>query len=159
MKQRLIVAIAVCLVSATASGQRTPDLEKGVRIRVTQSNGHTLTGSFVATTRDSLTVIADGVSEMRSTASREVTRIEVSKGRNRAQGAIIGGAIGLGIGVASGALLGASFSNNSGGCFFTCTRNQAAAFGASLAGGAGLLIGAIAGVATGHESWAAVQFR
>lgn len=75
-------------------------------------------------------------------------------------GALIKGAMGLGIGIASGALLGAaSYSERSPSCFFDCSRGQAAAFGGMLGGASGLVIGTIVGVATGRERWTAIQFR
>jgi hypothetical protein len=126
-----------------------------------------------------LAVLADGTSGVRSTASTDVARMEVSRGRNRLQGALIKGAIGLGIGLASGGLLGAAsysepkprqctpapddyfglgcaFSNA---CFFACSRGAAAGIGAFLGGASGLVIGTVVGAVTGRESWTVVNFH
>lgn len=179
MNQRLVVTIALCLVSTAASAQRTTDLEKGVRVRITESHGHTVTGSFVASTSDSLTVIADGASALRSTPSGQITNVEVSTGRNRGQGAIIKGFRGLAIGIVSGAVIGAvSYSKPapktctpssndifglgcalSNACLFACSRKETAGIGGFLGGAAGLVIGTVVGIATGHESWTSIPFR
>jgi hypothetical protein len=52
-----------------------------------------------------VTVLTDGASVIRSTASSDVARLEVSTGRHRVEGALIKGAIGLGLGVVSGRCL------------------------------------------------------
>lgn len=154
------IAIALCLTSTVVSAQRVTDIDKGVRVRITSSHGKTFSGSLVAASAESVTVLKDGAPVIRTTPSSDIARLEVSTGRHRGMGALLKGAIGLGIGVAGGALLGAaSYSERSPSCFFDCTRGQAAAFGASLGGVAGLVFGTIVGVATGHESWTAVSIR
>lgn len=92
---------------------------------------------------------------------------------------MIKGLTGLGIGIASGAVLGAvsyskpeskpcpydpndvyglkcAFSNA---CIIGCTRQQATAIGGVFGGAAGLVVGTIVGVATGHETWIPVRLR
>jgi hypothetical protein len=81
-----LIAIAMCLVSTVVSAQRVIDIDKGVRVRITESRGKTFAGSFFAANADSVTVLTDGASVIRSTASSDVARLEVSTGRHRVEG-------------------------------------------------------------------------
>lgn len=84
-----LTAIALCLESTVLSAQRVTDIEKGIRVRITEFHGPRFSESFVASTTDSLSLIADGSSVVRSTPSADVTGFGVSTGRHRAQGALI----------------------------------------------------------------------
>jgi hypothetical protein len=181
ISRRVIVAAAAvsCVAFNVAIAQRAADVEKGVHVRITELHGKRFSGSLVSSTSDSVTVITDGAGMVRSMPSPEIGSFEVSTGRHRGQGALIKGAIGLGIGLASGALLAAaSFSEPkakqctsdpsdifglgcalSNACFAICTRGEAAAAGGILGGASGLVIGTIVGAVQGRESWTVVKFR
>lgn len=170
MKPLMLLSFAICLSSTAVSAQRTNELQKGVRIRVTRIQGGRVVGTYLGLENDSVAFQEKGIQSLtRSLATTDLSKIEVSNGRNRALGALIKGAIGFGVGAAAGAVLGAiSYSDQADtcpagggldcgwGCFFVCSRGQAAGLVGALGGAAGLLVGGFYGLATGHESWTTV---
>jgi hypothetical protein len=179
MIRRIVVSFAaLVLLSAGASAQRASELSSGARVRITPEQGRSFVGTVVSSTPDSITLMGERpVAEVR-TAYGNVKAVEVSNGRGRLKGALVKGLIGLGGGIVAGAAIGAAtysepeerectpdpnalgfnclFANS---CFMVCSRTEAAAFVGVLGGGAGLIIGTIAGAITGHESWTTVRFR
>ena len=172
---RAIALVAVALASSIANAQRVNELATGVRVRLTPAHGHRLVGALAAAPGDSLSVMVQNSPPLvRSAVASDVKKVEVSNGKSRAQGALIQGAIGLGIGAVSGAILGAATYSDpsqstcntqsdygflgcgSDWCLFVCSRGQAAGLGGVLGGFSGLVIGTIVGIATGHESWTTV---
>lgn len=167
---RAITGLSLCLLSTAALAQRTNELQKGIRVRVTATNGASVVGAYLGFENDSMNVQEQGARALpRSMAMSDVSKIEVSEGNNRAMGGLIKAAIGLGIGAAAGAIVGAiSYRAQSDscppgggldcgwGCFFVCSRGSAAGFVGALGGAAGLVVGGIYGLATGHESWTTV---
>ncbi len=169
----LIAVVASVVLASNADAQRVNQIQTGVRVRVTRTEGRPLIGSFIGVEGDSVRVMPEGASQaVRATAEREMTKIEVSGGRSRAKGALIKGLIGLGIGAVSGAILGAAtYSDNNATsctpnfgcgpewCIFICSKSQAAGLVGVLGGSAGLVLGAVAGIATGQEQWDTATLR
>jgi hypothetical protein len=161
MKRINVFGAVLCLALTThaAGAQQAAELEKGVRVRVTVSNGDQLVGSLISGVGDSLRVMTDGSGrKVRSTLASNVRTIEVSRGQNRPKGALIDALIGLGIGATSGALLGAATYSDPDqtSCFMVCSKTAAAGFVGGLGGVAGLLLGALAGAVAGREEWTPV---
>jgi hypothetical protein len=174
MRRSIILVIcATFLVSASGWAQRTNELQKGVRVRITHRNGANVVGAYLGFENDSVNVQEQGLQTLpRSMAMSDVSKIEVSNGSSRATGGLIKAAIGLGIGAAAGAVVGAvsyrsqtdKCSSGGGldcgwGCFFVCSRSAAAGITGVLGGAAGFIVGGIYGLATGHESWSTVTDR
>jgi hypothetical protein len=163
----LVCAVPFLAVSQPANAQRINQIETGVRIRVTSTHRSALVGAFIGADSDSIRLMTDGSNQtVRSAPRTDISKIEVSRGRSRAKGALIKGLIGLGIGAASGAILGAatysdgrasSCTSNFGcgedWCIIVCSKSQAAAFVGVFGGAAGLVIGSIAGAVSGEEQW------
>jgi hypothetical protein len=173
MKRLLVLAVfAACLVSTRGSAQRPGELQEGVRVRVTRIHGGNLTGTYLGAGIDSVRILEEGHQRLQRLPASDVSRIEVSRGRSRAKGALIKGLIGLGVGAASGAILGAATYSDDNStvctpnlgcgpawCIFVCSKSQAAGVVGTLGGAVGLLIGIITGAITGQEQWQAATFR
>lgn len=157
MKRSIIsLCMVVLCVANAASAQQSARLETGVRVRVTPKQGDKIVGTVAGFDADSLRVTLDGTDYVSSTAARDIQKLEASTGRSHARGAFKNGAIGLigGLagGVAFGALVGGG-NNGKSSCFSICTRGEVAAVFGLLGGGAGFIVGTIAGAATGDEGW------
>jgi hypothetical protein len=146
------------LVPASGFSQNVSALRVGTRARVVTDRGATHTGTLTSVSENALTLVPARHPEQNVVLSMtEVSRIQVSTGRNRAKGALFNGLIGLGLGAAGGAALGALTYEDSSSCSFIClSRGESAQLGGILGGGAGLIVGAITGAVTGREKWADV---
>ena len=164
--RRIILALLV-LVFTTAvqsEAQVASALQQGIRVRVVTNEGGAIVGTIAAPIGDS--VVLSRSHEMAAFALSEISTVQVSRGKGRMKGAFIKGAAGLGIGLLSGAIIGAATytrddecDSNSFclfDCIIVCSRTDAALMAGTLVGGLGLVVGTIAGVATGWEQWQAV---
>jgi hypothetical protein len=177
MRTGLVVA---CTIGLTAIGwvptrsdaQVASQLQEGIRVRVVKNNGKTTVGFLSARTPDSLSIIrAKGGALPQSFALNEISHIAVSRGSSRAKGALVKGAIGLGIGALAGGVIGAATYSEGDGCqsgpnnwclfdcFIVCSRSEAGLLAGTLGGAAGLLVGTVVGIATGWEHWQSVPAR
>ena len=86
-----------------------------------------------------------------SLAFADVKSVRVSRGRNALGGALLKGLIGTGIGVLSGAILGAATYSKESCDFAICSRGQAAVFVGVFGGGIGLVVGSIYGATHGNK--------
>jgi hypothetical protein len=177
MRTGLIVICTIGLsaigwVPARSDAQVAAQLQEGIRVRVVKNNGKTTVGFFSARTPDSLSIIRAKVgSPPQSFALNEISQVAVSRGRSRAKGALVKGAIGLGIGALAGGVIGAATYSEGDACqsgpnnwclfdcFIVCSRSEAGIFAGALGGAAGLLVGAAVGIATGWEQWQSVPAR
>jgi hypothetical protein len=173
MKRSLILVICASLVASTsASAQRASELQEGVRVRVTRSHGRSVVGTYLGAEMDSVRVLQEGHERPQRLPAGDVSKIEVSRGRSRAKGALIKGLIGLGIGAVSGAIVGAATYSDSDStvcnadfgcgpafCILICSKSQAAGLVGTIGAAAGLVIGTITGVVTGQEQWQTATLR
>jgi hypothetical protein len=176
MKPVLLVALILTSVTTvipeSAEAQLATQLQDGVRVRVVRNNGKAVVGFINARTHDSISIIKPRRGAMpQSFSLGDISHVDVSRGRSRARGAMIKGAIGLGIGAVAGAFAGAATYTEGSSCepgpnnwclfdcFIICSRTEAGAFGGVLGGSAGLLVGTIIGIATGWEQWQSVPAR
>jgi hypothetical protein len=157
----LAALTTILFLPAAGNAQALADLRAGARARVFTIEGGKTVGTVTAISADSIS-LTDGRTDAVSPAisMTQVSRLQVSNGRNRGRGALMKGLIGLGAGAASGGLLAAatySEEPSNGWCIIVCSRGEAAAFGAVAGGGVGLIIGALVGAATGWETWSNVK--
>lgn len=156
IRTSLLVLVLVVL-PVTASSQRADYLQDGARVRLVPERGRTIVGTATLITSDSMSILAPGSSQSVRVGLRDATRVEVSTGVNRAKGALIYGLVGLGLGAAGGAALGAATPNNSSGCFPMCGRGASAYIGGVVLGLIGGIGGVVGGASKGWEGWRAVR--
>ena len=155
--QRIILLASFCVLPLAINAQQTPDLQNGVRIKVTDRGGHSTAGVLLSKSGDSISyIVAD--SAIVRVALSNVRSIEVSHGHNHLEGALKGGLLGTGIGVLTGAVVGAVTYKKPHVCEWFClrTRPDAMLFGGILAGVTGSLLGTVVGAVIGSEKWGAV---
>jgi len=160
----ILVAVLIAIVSVHAEAQVASSLQQGIRVRVVTSGGDAIVGTIAAPIRDSITLSRSY--EVSAFALNEISTVQVSRGKGRLRGAVIKGAAGLGIGLLSGAILGAATYSKPDecapgsfclfDCIVVCSRTDAALVAGTLVGGLGLIVGTAVGVATGSEQWQAV---
>lgn len=149
---RVIAAtILMSVVPATSFAQRLSDIEPGVQIRVLQRSGKTVEGVLLGAISDSVTLARPRSTATTTTALRNVMRVDVRDGREHLTGAFRGFLVGLGLGAATGALIGAATYEHPD--FFARSRSANATFGALIFGIGGLAVGTVAGAAIGTEAW------
>ena len=156
-----LVAVLIAIVSVQAEAQVASSLQQGIRVRVVTSGGDAIVGTIAAAIRDS--IVLSRSHEVSTFALHEISTVQVSRGKGRLKGAFIKGAAGLGIGLLSGAIIGAATYTKpdecSPGsfclfdCIIVCSRTDAALMAGSMIGGLGLVVGTAVGVATGSEQW------
>lgn len=148
MTRTLLVALSavLCMVPWTEGRAQLAEVQPGARIRVrspARIAGRAV-GIMIGRSSDSLTFAREGAAPV-PLALRDITLLEVSRGKSRGRGAIrgmvLGGAIGLVLGAAE---------YEEGKCDGTiCSRGTAAELGAI----GGVLVGSVLGAAIGVERW------
>lgn len=167
-----LAALLAVLAAHPVQAQVASQLQEGVRVRLVKNNGKATVGFLSAQTPDSLSIVrARSAASAQTFALKDLSHVDVSRGRSRAKGAALKGLMGLGVGAIAGGLIGAATYSEGDGCqpdannwclfdcFIVCSRGEAAAFAGVLGGGAGLLIGTAIGIATGWERWESVPAR
>jgi len=153
MRRQIAVLIVGMLLPQLVSGQA---LAPGSRVRVSHPFVGTRTGMFVALTPDTLEMRLGADSASIHLPLVEVTRLEVSLGKQRHMN---DAAVGLVVGAAVGALAG--YATGESDCsheFFCFDRNATALIGAVGFGGVGGIIGLVKGVIP-TESWERVPLQ
>lgn len=176
----LKIILALTLVSAASNpvaAQAADSLRQGMRIQVTPVAGKPQTGTLISLRNDSLFYERDQQGRVRginassavSLALPSVKSVQVSRGRSALGGTLTKGLLGTGIGLLSGAIIGAatysdpppcssdSFVCPIFRCLYGCSRGDAAAMLGALGGGLGLIIGSIYGATHGAERWESVE--
>lgn len=174
MFARISVIIASCIVLLLSPevihAQRQSQLQVGSVVKIVPQRGKPVVGRVASLTVDSIGVFrpADSASVGTMFSRNDFRSIQLYAGRNRVQGALSGGLIGLGAGAVIGAVIGYftfTDENNTCGqnnfciCVVACDSGSSAALGGILLGGAGLIGGVIYGAATGTERWIDVPRR
>jgi hypothetical protein len=172
MFARISVIIASCialfLLPEAAHAQRQSQLQVGSVVKIIPQRGKSVVGRVATLTVDSIGVFrpTDSIGTMFS--RNDFRSIQLYAGRNRVQGALSRGLIGLGAGAVIGAVIGyftftdehnTCGQNNFCICVVACDAGSSAALGGILLGGAGLIGGVIYGAATGTEKWIDVPRR
>jgi hypothetical protein len=148
------LAVACCVIAPRLSAQGAPPVDVGSRVRVTLAGAESrrVAGTVVHVGNDSLSLVSGR--DTTAVAVRSISRLELSRGRRSfGGGAVLGGAIGAGLGTA-GALAWVASS-----CFKSATSTGGncptgvSAAGIVLGGGA---VGALVGVLIRPERWARV---
>ena len=132
------------------TGQNIQDLGRGDRVRVTPSNGPSLEGSFLDLGPRGLSIL-DASNGQYTVPVSSLRALEMSSGRRRGRGALIGG----GVGFVAGLLLGAATSGDctgdcddpygvgGGGLAEANATGMGALLGGVILGGVGAGVGAI----------------
>ena len=139
--------VALVMVPQVISAQA---LMPGTRVRVTHPGEGTRTGTVVALTPDTLEVRLAGHAEASHMPLSQVTRLDVSLGRQRHL--LRGAGIGFIVGGAVGAATGAAAESDCGGEMFCLGAGGGAVVGGVFLGSVGGIIGLIAGVVP-SERW------
>ena len=147
-------AVACCVIAPRLPAQGAPPVDVGSRVRVTLAGAESrrAAGTVVQVGNDSLSLLSGH--DTTAMPVRSIARLELSRGRRSVGGgALLGGAIGAGLG-AAGTLAWVASS-----CFKSSTSTGgncptgASAAGIILGGGAA---GALVGVLVRPERWARV---
>src|SRR6476469_3265674 len=120
-----VMMVALSLLALPVSAQQAAKLKTGVRVRVTNVHGDKIVGNVARFDADSIQVAFERTGYVNSTPASDVRSIEVSNGTSHAAGFAKKGAIGLGVGVATGIAFGAfaySGSNNGSFCVYVCSQ-------------------------------------
>ena len=164
MSTRSTILIALAFVVSSGSGlaaQSLPRLESGARARLVTPTlpAEQQIVQIEATTNDTVVFRSENYPVTRSLALSEISAVDVSVGHRRetARGAMIG----LGTGIALGAIAGyASYEPCEGFCILGPeTRGQSAAWGGIAGGVLGLVAGTTIGFLTRSEKWQRVHTR
>jgi hypothetical protein len=114
-------------------------LTPGAEIAVRLKDGDRLTGRFDSATEQNITFTHDG--RKVSLTRESVRNVKLSRGKNRLKGALVGAAVGGGLGTAGGGYLVARGANV-----------PALVGGSILGAGAGAALGAALGLGTNYET-------
>ncbi len=154
MRRHIAVLLAgVLLLPGVVSGQA---LQPGSVVRFSQPGEGTHTGTVVALTADTLKVQLTGSAEPARLPLDQVTRLEVSRGRERHPGyAGVGALIGLSVGAVGGFAAG---EDDCRGKWVCINRPGGALLGGGIFGAAGAVLGLVAG-AIPSESWERVHLE
>jgi hypothetical protein len=157
--------ILVLLVGAFAgsvtplTAQTTGQLQVGARVRLVSLEGKRTVGRLAGFTDDSVSL----VSSAHAVAFDQLSKVEVSGGKRRLRGAMIGGALGLVIGAVSGGLAGSALYREARSdcdnvvCVVVADPHIGAAAGVYAGGALGLLTGALVGSMVKNERWVDVS--
>lgn len=152
----LILFVGSLVLPATTIAQSSAELHVGARVRLVPVGGTAMIGRVTSLPTDSIGFLQSkfgGAPRMFNVA--EVSHVQLSAGRNRGRGALKYGLLGLGLGVAAGAIVGAA-AYQEGDDF---TRSGTAVVGGAFFGSLGLIVGAVTGAARGSERWVEVPVR
>ena len=157
MRRSLIVAASLLLIGSVPNvvlAQRVSELKEGMRIKTVPLHGKARAGIATSVRRDSVDVLYSDAAQPVPVALKDLSRIDASTGVSHSRGALKGGFLGLGIGLAAGAIVGVALPPDD--CF-VCSRSLNAVVGGILGGSAGLLIGVVGGASQGSEGWRTVR--
>lgn len=149
---RLLILSAWVVPSSVLAQTDGVGVEPGDTVRVSAS---TAAGVFVVEdlTRDSLFLRGPVPSvEALGLSLHSLTKLEVRRARSRGAGALRGAGIGLLIGAGVGALIGIAHGSDPPGIISFSAGEKALMFGVPL-GGAGVVLGAVAGHGSPGERW------
>ncbi len=151
----LLAGLAGMLLLATsARAQDAGQLHPGARVRIWYGAGEQrYEGRLVSLSRDSLVVALAIAGEPLTAIPRDkIGRVWVQTAGHRKT--LVGLGVGLGVGATVGAAVGAAaYEPCTGECFIDFGRGVSALAGAVVFGGAGLLVGGIAGFCTHGQNW------
>ena len=137
------------------AAQTPGQLQVGARVRLVSLEGKRTTGTLAGFTADSVSL----VSSAHAVAIDQLSKVQVSGGKRRLRGAMIGGAVGLALGAVSGGLAGAAIYREARSdcdnvvCVVVVDPHIGAAAGVYAGGALGLLTGAVVGSMVRSERW------
>jgi len=159
----LVLVLALCPLAGRTYGQTGVPLPVGQRVwvRTATASGRLdagVKGTLEEVTRDSLRVRPPGAGPAVSVWMGAQTQVFVFTGRRSSAGR--GAAIGGGVGVLAGAVMGFAGGEDCSRNEFLCfDRGSLAAAGAVALGGVGLIGGLIVGALSSHDTWARLESR
>ena len=149
-----ILCTMLAIAPQFSFAQQTSTLQVGTRARVFLPQHKRLAGSIIQLDADSITIQARN--HQSTVARSEISRVQIGK-RNRPLGALKYGLIGIGVGAATGALIGAASYRETENCFIFCDRTSVMAISGMAIGVLGLGAGIVAGAAVGETTWRDVR--
>lgn len=146
----LVTALAGFLEVGLAQQPGALTVGARVRLKLTEGGSKTVEGYFVAHSEDSLRIKPVGADDTLAFALRDITRLEVSRGRHARAGQ--GALLGAGIGMLAGLGLGVAASTEQ--SSFCCDVGGGEIAGASaILGALGAGVGAVIGAHSHGERW------
>ncbi|MBL0172950.1 MAG: hypothetical protein IPP90_20035 [Gemmatimonadaceae bacterium] len=159
--RKVLLSIVCALVARQAEGQGAIP---GARVRIVrESNQILVEGELVSRTANGVSirsVTPDSTSSAIEWVLQGNDRLEQSTGMH--SNALRGAGVGLLLGAAAGALVGAGTYEEpacDGGCFVDLGRGFSVAAGAVVGAVPGMLLGAVLGTGSKHESWRTMVAR
>ena len=150
-----VLMLGVLAAAPPADAQTTGQLQVGARVRLVALEGKRTTGTLAGFTADSILLAGSG----HAVALDRLSKVQVSQGKRRLRGAMIGGAIGVVVGAVGGGLAGSAIykreRNNCDNvvCVIVTDPHIGTAAGVYGGGALGLLSGAIVGSMVKNERW------
>ena len=135
--------------------QTNGQLQVGARVRLMSLDGTKTTGTLAGFTADSILLASSGPAIARD----RLSRVQVSQGRRRLRGAMIGGALGVVAGAVSGGVAGSAIYRKARSdcdnvvCVVVTDTHIGTAAGVYAGGVLGLVTGAILGSIVKNERW------
>lgn len=151
-----VLAVVCCIVAPRSAAQTAPPVEEGSRVRLslTGPGEKQLTGTVASVGGESLSLLRGNGRDTTVVPLRSISRLELSRGRRSAGGgALVGGAIGAGLGAVGTLVWVASSCFKSGTSTGGNCPTGGTAAGIILGGGAA---GALVGVLIRPERWVRV---
>ena len=151
----VLILGALAGTAAPLTAQMTGQLQVGARVRLLSLDGKRTTGIVAGLTSDSLAL----ASPARAFGFDRVSKIQISGGKRRLRGAMIGGALGMVAGAVGGGLAGAAIYRDARKdcdnvvCVIVVDPHIGAAAGVYAGGALGLVSGAIVGSIVKNERW------
>ncbi|HSK19537.1 MAG TPA: hypothetical protein VK912_10360 [Longimicrobiales bacterium] len=157
MERLVIPTVLTLLCAAPGLAQTVPPLTPGAEVRV---NSPSVSGRYVVDGHNPETLsLRDSVGGIVHVPMATVTELSVSRGARPAGArALRGAGFGLLIGAGSGAVIGFASGDDPGG-FISFTAEEKALMAGTLMGGAGAVVGAVVGLLSRGEQWAAVPLN
>jgi hypothetical protein len=144
----LLLSIASVPSTAVHAQVREPEIPPGARVRVSAPalSQRAVIGRYEGLNADSLSLMPVRTGSLMRIPLSQISRLELSDGRNRAGGATVGALLGFGVSVAGGFL-----------CLAVCPTSPGS--GANLAPVGGLFLGIFVGLPVGGAIGATVFAR
>jgi hypothetical protein len=147
MRPAIVLLLSAILIPRVCLGAETPELSKGVRVRVSAPSvrASRLTGVLVDVTPEHIRIAPDQGSAAMEILRKDLGQIEVSTGHRRHT--LVGAGLGLVVGACTGAAIGAQMEPGMAGV------SGNVVVGAGLIGTIGLAVGTIVGTLFRTETW------
>jgi hypothetical protein len=155
-----VFIVSIIGIASPLSAQATGQLQVGARVRLVPVDGRSRTGVLATLSNDSISLVdGRGSGAAPSVALNRLSKVQISAGKRRLRGAMIGGALGFVVGAVAGGIAGGAIYHDAQKkcddplCEIFTTPRIGTAAGAYGGGALGLVTGAIVGSLVKNERW------